>query len=291
MPKSCNMHVRNIERLPRRQIGAPRSGSKLLKPKLVTLILEPAARVDKKTGPCTTIPGRLYVLHRNGWGLNLLNKDGFNWTATRKRNFDGAGGRIFVRVTAIRAAGSCDIRPASVQPFHLPWYNDAMKYRKLRIAWSVWCGISCVLLIAFWVRSYWRTDAIWRISPNGEFVVTSAPGTIDMMLNDYTPVQDELGWYYQAHEPVVPYQGLRWELSDGRLAIPIWFFCISMAAISTAPWLRRRFSLRTLLIATTLVAVVLGLIVWAVRVPPKPNFGNSPSTVRVQRLFTITFSK
>ena len=28
------------------------------------------------------------------------------------------------------------------------------------------------------------------------------------------------------------------------------------------PWLRWRFSLRTLLIATTLVAVVLGLIVW-----------------------------
>ena len=32
-----------------------------------------------------------------------------------------------------------------------------------------------------------------------------------------------------------------------------------------APWLRWRFSLRTLLIATTLVAVVLGLIVWSVR--------------------------
>jgi hypothetical protein len=30
-------------------------------------------------------------------------------------------------------------------------------------------------------------------------------------------------------------------------------------------WRYRRFSLRTLLIATTLVAVVLGLVVWAVR--------------------------
>ena len=33
-----------------------------------------------------------------------------------------------------------------------------MKYRKLRIAWSVGCAIACVLLIALWVRSYWRAD-------------------------------------------------------------------------------------------------------------------------------------
>ena len=35
-----------------------------------------------------------------------------------------------------------------------------MKYRKLRIAWSVGCGFACVLLIALWVRSYaWRDRA------------------------------------------------------------------------------------------------------------------------------------
>ncbi len=38
-------------------------------------------------------------------------------------------------------------------------------------------------------------------------------------------------------------------------------------ALATAPWLRFRFSLRTLLIATTLVAVVLGLIVAVLRWP------------------------
>src|SRR6478672_8285240 len=31
-----------------------------------------------------------------------------------------------------------------------------MRFRKLRIAWSVACGIACVLLIVLWVRSYWR---------------------------------------------------------------------------------------------------------------------------------------
>jgi hypothetical protein len=29
-----------------------------------------------------------------------------------------------------------------------------MRFRKLRIAWSVGWGIACVLLIVLWVRSY-----------------------------------------------------------------------------------------------------------------------------------------
>ncbi len=33
-----------------------------------------------------------------------------------------------------------------------------MRYRKLRIVSSVVCAIACVLLIALWVRSYWRSD-------------------------------------------------------------------------------------------------------------------------------------
>src|SRR6476661_3879782 len=33
-----------------------------------------------------------------------------------------------------------------------------MRFRKLRIAWSVFCGIACVLLIVLWVRSYWVRD-------------------------------------------------------------------------------------------------------------------------------------
>src|SRR5262245_40774927 len=30
--------------------------------------------------------------------------------------------------------------------------------RGLRIAWSVWWGILCVLLVVLWVRSYWWRD-------------------------------------------------------------------------------------------------------------------------------------
>jgi hypothetical protein len=42
-------------------------------------------------------------------------------------------------------------------------------------------------------------------------------------------------------------------------AFPYWPFVATAATVSLIPWLRWRFSLRTLLIATTLVAVGLGL--------------------------------
>ena len=35
-----------------------------------------------------------------------------------------------------------------------------MRFRKLRIAWSVVCGVTCVLLIGLWVRSYWKMDIL-----------------------------------------------------------------------------------------------------------------------------------
>ena len=49
---------------------------------------------------------------------------------------------------------------------------------------------------------------------------------------------------------------------------PFWLVSVAVATLGVAPWigcLRWRFSLRTLLIATTLVAVVLGLAVYAAR--------------------------
>src|SRR5689334_2253638 len=41
-----------------------------------------------------------------------------------------------------------------------------MKFRKLRIAWSVACGVACVLLIALWVRSYCRDVGFTRMGSN-----------------------------------------------------------------------------------------------------------------------------
>ena len=50
-----------------------------------------------------------------------------------------------------------------------------------------------------------------------------------------------------------------------RVRFPHWLPVFVTATIAALSWLPWRFSLRTLLIVTTLVAVVLGLIVYAVR--------------------------
>src|SRR6185295_8758219 len=34
------------------------------------------------------------------------------------------------------------------------------RFRKLRIAWAVFWGLACVLLIVLWVRSYWGVDLV-----------------------------------------------------------------------------------------------------------------------------------
>src|SRR5262245_41182892 len=41
--------------------------------------------------------------------------------------------------------------------------NRPRLIRGLRISWSMWWGILCVLLIWLWVRSYWQTDAVYGL--------------------------------------------------------------------------------------------------------------------------------
>jgi hypothetical protein len=50
--------------------------------------------------------------------------------------------------------------------------------------------------------------------------------------------------------------------NNTRLCMPHWVLAIAPATLAAVPWFRFRFSLRTLLITTTLAAVGLGLMVW-----------------------------
>jgi hypothetical protein len=156
-----------------------------------------------------------------------------------------------------------------------------MRFRKLRIAWSVAWGVVAVLLCVLWVRSYWWFDPIRLSYPKGlSAQITSWDGHISIrptfrsndIFERYSPsylqnpviVKDEFGrvadakWIYVLRYP-----------TDGfnEIYIPHWMVAVLMGGIAVAPWihLRKRFSLRALLIATTLVAVLLGLVVWASR--------------------------
>jgi hypothetical protein len=148
-----------------------------------------------------------------------------------------------------------------------------MRFRKLRIAGSIVCGIACALLIALWVRSYWRCDSLTRIGSNRIYTqLFSDCGTLCLSRDDkefwrdlyVQRVLEKDRWLYgvRAASNHLPMFG--WRLLPGEIFVrlPYWLVLLGCTFIAPVPWLRPRFTLRTLLIATTLVAVVLGLIVW-----------------------------
>ena len=153
-----------------------------------------------------------------------------------------------------------------------------MKYRKLRIAWSVAWGVAFLILTALWTQDggVYLHGYLPGVS---SFAITSwcFPGSI---WTDTISVGVIYGWHAQ--------NGAQWEIgrialimgekpegfylsfdpnSSGLVAlIPHWFLALAFVASALLPWTPtisrlRRFSLRTLLIATTLVAAGLGLIV------------------------------
>lgn len=156
-----------------------------------------------------------------------------------------------------------------------------MKFRKLRVAFSVTCAVACVLFLALWVRSYWvldRWESTARATPAQPahfFFVSSYCGRIRYFVTPgfmtslgSTKVQHFSGStrHYVDSEPNV-HAVLGYNFRHGyppmNFNIPYSIPAIIFAAAPAALWIRwsMRFSLRTLLIATTLVAVVVGLIV------------------------------
>ena len=137
-----------------------------------------------------------------------------------------------------------------------------MRYRKLRIAWSAMCGVICALLIVLWVRSYsvfglagGAISSSYLIS----FISTGGKLEIAISLRSTSELARPQSWgvstYPQATTHTYPAKAM-------YMTVPHWLAILSTIGLSTVPWYASHFSLRTLLMAITLVAVVMGLIVW-----------------------------
>jgi hypothetical protein len=150
--------------------------------------------------------------------------------------------------------------------------------RKLRIAFSAGCGIICLLLIVLWVRSHRAEDrASGRLSSAG-IRLYSSRGWLVLFKNS-TPGAGPYDWDitlgsdYWLNPPDARLQYALPLSFFGRstisnISLPHWVVAMACVAVATVPWLlgrQFRFSLRTLLIATTLLALLLGAIVYAVR--------------------------
>ena len=150
--------------------------------------------------------------------------------------------------------------------------------RYLRIAVTALSLTACLLLIVLFVRSFRTLDALelyfgWGAHiasfdkgiefcvSTGETVFPNAkPGirykTIPKKAipKKVPPRSEQLGiakfgFHTNTGPPGVYF-----------LQMPNWFLVLVAATLSVAPWLKRRFSLRTLLIAMTLVALLLGMV-------------------------------
>jgi hypothetical protein len=163
-----------------------------------------------------------------------------------------------------------------------------MKFRKLRIAWSVGCGLVCLLLIVLWVRSYSVNAFVIRDTGVHRGFIGSRAGKIGFQWlalelkfrdssqwqvgTDSVSTSDNYSKNLFRHFDFVPPPsyalGFQWrKRSDGWEAeLPMWFPVVVASLLVSIPWINTwRFSLRTLLIATTLVAVLLGVVIYAVR--------------------------
>ncbi len=171
--------------------------------------------------------------------------------------------------------------------------KDLPLYRYLRIAFTAFCGIVAVLLVVLWVRSYWWNDIFFKRagsinqttttfgSNNGAvyFIRRTIPNLVSggtglglsLSLNDpYGPQANTPpmhGWRLGGAEASVASKRFEWTISSvkQKVMLPYWGPILFFATLAATPWVRWRFSLRTLLLAITLVAVVLGVVVWLMR--------------------------
>ena len=142
-----------------------------------------------------------------------------------------------------------------------------LKY--LRIAVTALSLTACVLLIALWVRSYWWVDSLSGQYRSRAYEFTSSHGQLTLYTSrDSGKPEWRIGKY--------PAPKLRRPLRVGRrdstsytgnhvlaLLVPHCLVVGIFGVTAVAVWLPRfrRFSIRTLLIATTLVAAALGIVV------------------------------
>jgi len=160
-----------------------------------------------------------------------------------------------------------------------------MRFRKLRIAWSVGCGIGCLLLIVLWVRSYFAASYIVNEAdlpqnPFGSQTLTVSSSWGIVCVESYPDFMwpHIHGWHSGTDDvtksSAYKQKGLaitsqfKWQTvrSVFVLQAPYWCVVLVIGSIGALPWaFRSRFSLRTLLVGTTLVAAILGAVVWAAR--------------------------
>jgi hypothetical protein len=142
--------------------------------------------------------------------------------------------------------------------------------RFLRISWTVGCGVVCVVLVVLWVRTYWWEDCLHipQGKNNRMIAVASFSGVLGIRVAHESYFHKyghpwkltTTAWRELPDHTVIGVYG-KVEPERWTVEFNYWLLLLSSIVFAAAPWLRWRFSLRTLLIATTLIAIGLGSII------------------------------
>lgn len=147
-----------------------------------------------------------------------------------------------------------------------------MKHPNLRIAWSITWGMVCCLLIALWLGSYGVTPFSKQIG-NSYFTVSKGyicgvrhPSFVHRLQQNKIRITTDSHTTRSPSKPVklnFPFDILGHRLfwfagwSIWVFHLPILSSLVFCCLLASLPWLRWHFSLRTLLIATTILAILL----------------------------------
>jgi hypothetical protein len=156
-------------------------------------------------------------------------------------------------------------------------------FRKLRIAFSAACLVACGATIVFSLRSYRYWDSVSGTVGVRSLYIDSFRGRVIVeRIGSTWPGDPPKPWKISCrnfdnisqstinifemdriNSSFYGFRVLQSTLSDVT-TIPYWALTLASAAFAAIPWttsFQRRFSLRALLLATTFVAVILGMAV------------------------------
>jgi hypothetical protein len=140
-----------------------------------------------------------------------------------------------------------------------------MRFRKWRVAWSVAWAIVTLVAVALWVRSYWKNAATHAyVGPSQYVRIASGVGQLGLYVSQprtYSihDINSQPGAY-----PLNRYRWLLLHANGAWVVIFPWSFVVYVfIGLSAIVWLPVRFGLRMMLLATTLVAAVLGMEIYA----------------------------
>jgi hypothetical protein len=146
--------------------------------------------------------------------------------------------------------------------------------RYLRFAAAIAFALLAVAFVALWVRSYYRFNDVSGRLGGRLYGMATLGGAMRLYLADPSLRPQQQEWRWASHEVVRLGPNMRRDLRfptewSGRmqgLQLPFWFLALSSLALATLIAFKpiTSFTVRGLLIATTLFAAVLGLAVYAV---------------------------